>query len=166
MRGLNDTITSVALWWTLSPRFKIENGTFFALLGTFIQFLLAFLFRYVNDGKETALQGNREELSKLETRIQKITNEQETVSKSIAEIQEDVARQQVRTRELEDNIKLHRTQKEMADIQKNINETKKELSKFGDYDNLSRERSSLQKKLDDYRKDKAAYEVCGTKMYI
>lgn len=61
-------------------------------------------------------------------------------------------------REIDDNLRLIKTEKEIESIDIEIVKLKKELSKFGNYKVLSSERSSLQQQLDGLRKDKAIIE--------
>jgi len=113
---------------------------------------------YINEGKETAIEDNKQQLKSLEERFSKKVEECENKKKDILKIQENKTKQELRVREIDDNLRLIKTEKEIQSIDIEIVKLKKELSKFGDYKVLSNERSSLQQQLDGLRKDKAIIE--------
>ncbi|XP_068694801.1 DNA repair protein RAD50.L-like isoform X2 [Montipora foliosa] len=114
--------------------------------------------RYMNQGCDTALKENEARLRELASRTEKLRSEKEAVSTEIDKLKEDIAKQQIRARELEDNIQLKSIQEETQNIDKRIADVKEELKKFGEHQDLVSERQELQTQSDDLRKDIAHYE--------
>ncbi|CAH3151310.1 unnamed protein product [Porites evermanni] len=114
--------------------------------------------RYVSLGGDSALHENASRLKELEGRAQKAGEEKEAVSSEIDKLKEDIAKQQIRARELEDNMQLKSTQEEIQNIEKKINDVKRELKKFGEHQDLVTQRQDLQQQSDELRKNKAHYE--------
>lgn len=116
------------------------------------------LCRYVSQGGDTALQENEARLKELEGRAEKLRREKETISNEIDKLKDDIAKHQIRARELEDNLQLKSTQEEIQNIDKKIAVVKRELRQFGEHQDLVSERQELQQQSDEIRKDKAHYE--------
>ncbi|XP_068694797.1 DNA repair protein RAD50-like isoform X2 [Montipora foliosa] len=114
--------------------------------------------RYMNQGCDTALKENEARLRELAGRTEKLRSEKEAVSTEIDKLKEDIAKQQIRARELEDNIQLKSIQEETQNIDKRIADVKEELKKFGEHQDLVSERQELQTQSDELRKDIAHYE--------
>ncbi|KAL9988028.1 hypothetical protein ACROYT_G002425 [Oculina patagonica] len=114
--------------------------------------------RYVNQGGNTALQDNEARLKELEGRAEKLKKEKDAVSNEIDKLKNDISKQQIRARELEDNIQLKSTQEEIQNIDKKIADVKRELSKFGEHQDLVSERQELQQQSDELRKEKAHHQ--------
>eukprot|EP00112_Aurelia_sp_Birch-Aquarium-sp1_P008322 Seg1913.8 transcript_id=Seg1913.8/GoldUCD/mRNA.D3Y31 product="DNA repair protein RAD50" protein_id=Seg1913.8/GoldUCD/D3Y31 len=114
--------------------------------------------RYISDGKELALQENNEAVTEIEEQNKKFEREKERLSTDLAKIRKEVDTQKTRGRELEDNILLFKAESEIRQAEREISDLRKELSKYGDSLNMLRERTELQNRLDDLRKNKASFE--------
>ncbi|XP_022787881.1 DNA repair protein RAD50-like isoform X2 [Stylophora pistillata] len=94
--------------------------------------------RFVSDGGPMALQENEARLQEVEGRAEKLKSEKDAVSGEIDKLKNDISKQQIRARELKDNIQLKSTQVEIQNIEKKMADVYKELRKFGDHQDLVR----------------------------
>eukprot|EP00794_Sanderia_malayensis_P016217 gene16217-17850_t len=114
--------------------------------------------RYIDDGGDQALDLNSEKVGEIESRYKKLEREKEKLSAQLARLQKDLANEQMRARELEDNIQLFRAEDEIKNVEKKIAGLQKELRRHSDSGNLATQRAALQNRLDALRKDKANCE--------
>ena len=68
---------------------------------------------------------------------------------------EEINKQNILKRELDDNIKVKEKEQEIVKIEKLIDNYKKEINQYGNYQDFQKDRSELQENLDKYRKKKA-----------
>lgn len=113
---------------------------------------------FVDDGKETALSDNQKQLQSVTENCKNKYKECEKKKSDIAKIQDNKSKQELRLREIDDNIKLLKTQKEIQQIDVEISQQEKDFATFGNYDELMVKRSTLQRQLDKLRKSKAEIE--------
>ena len=113
---------------------------------------------YVDDGKETALSDNNKQLQNVIENYKGKYKEREKKKSDIAKIQDNKSKQELRLREIDDNINLLKTQKEVQQIDVEISQQEKDFANFGNYDELMVKRSTLQEQLDKLRKSKAEIE--------
>ena len=73
-------------------------------------------------------------------------------------IHEEITNQSLKQRDIDDNIKLMNTKKDIEKVDASIEELKHELLQFGSYQTLMEEKSTLQEQLDQHRKVKATTE--------
>lgn len=105
-----------------------------------------------------ALQESEARLQEVEGIAEKLKSEKDAVSGEIDKLKNDISKQQIRARELKDNIQLKSTQVEIQNIEKKMADVYEELRKFGDHQDLASERQELQQRSDDLRKEKAHHE--------
>lgn len=91
----------------------------------------------------------------LDTRKDVKFQEKREKEKRVQKISEEVMKQQMRARELDDNIKLMEKEKEIKDIERKMKEFKKSLSQYDDYTDFQQNRTNLQEKIDKSREKKA-----------
>ena len=94
----------------------------------------------------------------MEQRLSKIEAESRKASTNILQTKEDIAQQEVRARELSDNVQLLTTVQEIKTLDEKIRELRRQLSQYGDYQEMSRQKTDIQTQLDELRKNKAACE--------
>lgn len=111
--------------------------------------------RYKDEGRESALGDNEEQLKTLESRKKSRLEERREKEKRVKEIDDDVTKQQMRTRELDDNVKLMEKEKEIRDIETKMKGFKESLNQYSDYEEFQQSRTILQDKIDKYRSKKA-----------
>ena len=109
-------------------------------------------------GKETALSDNKKQLQNVTENYKDKYKEREKKKSDIAKIQDNKSKQELRLREIDDNINLLKTQKEIQQIDVEISQQEKDFAAFGNYDELMLKRSTLQQQLDKLRKSKAEIE--------
>ena len=114
--------------------------------------------RYISEGKEKAVADINEDVEQIETEYRRFEKEKDKLAADFSSAQEGIAKQQMRVRELEDNIQLFKAEKEIKETDAKISDLRKELGKYGSSSNLGNSRAELQDKLDDMRKNKASYE--------
>lgn len=114
--------------------------------------------RYVSQGGDASLEENEARLREVAERAENLKREKDVVSNEIDKLKEDIAKQQIRARELEDNIQLKSTQEEILNIETKIAALKEELKQYGEHQDLVSERQVLQQQSDALRKDIAHYE--------
>ncbi|XP_057317198.1 DNA repair protein RAD50-like [Hydractinia symbiolongicarpus] len=114
--------------------------------------------RFIDSGKDTAVDDNNEQIQTTERRLKIKRSEWERKKEEICSIQEELAKQELRKRELDDNIQLIKTNKEIQKLDDNIQKLREQLSEYGDYQNVRDEQSKYQRILNDGRKDKATLE--------
>lgn len=114
--------------------------------------------RFIDSGKDTAVDDNNEQIQTTERRLKMKRNEWERKKEEICSIQEELAKQGLRKRELDDNIQLIKTNTEIQKLNDNIQKLREQLSEYGDYQNVRDEQSKYQRILSDGRKDKATLE--------
>lgn len=114
--------------------------------------------KYINDGKQSDLQNNEEQLNNINERLNKKIEMQDKKKNEMTSIQEEINNQSLKQYEIDDNIKLMKTRKDIEKVDLSIEELKKELQQFGNYQMLIEERSSCQERLDELRKEKAVNE--------
>ncbi|XP_033743546.1 DNA repair protein RAD50-like [Pecten maximus] len=108
---------------------------------------------YIQSGKEEMLEQKREELGQIEKRLEKKEDDQEKVKSCIEKLNKDLATQQVRERELLDNLALRKKQREIEKVGKDLEELRKKLGGV-DAHNLERDRKRLIKQQEDLIKEK------------
>lgn len=70
-------------------------------------------------------------------------------------LSDEINKQNIIKRELDDNIKVKEKEQEIVKIEKLINDYKQEKDQYGDYQHFKKDRDELQQNLDKYRKKKA-----------
>ena len=113
------------------------------------------LFRYITDGKQHDLRDNEERMKNVETKLHMKRDEKDKKNSERTKIFKEITKQDVYKRELDDNLQLLVTRKDIKNIDSQVDELRKELSKFGNYQQLGNQRSDLQETLDKYRVRKA-----------
>ena len=114
--------------------------------------------RYINDGKQSDLQNNEEQLNNVNGRLRKKSEEREIKKNEMTSIQEEITNQSLKQREIDDNIKLMKTKKEVEKVDSSIDVLKIELSQYGSYHALIEQRAIMQEQFDKHNKEKAIIE--------
>lgn len=89
--------------------------------------------------------------SRKKNKVEEIHRKTELFNK----FNEEINKQNIIKRELDDNIKVKEKEQEIAKIGKLIDEYKQEINQYGDFRNFQKDRDELQQNLDKYRKKKA-----------
>merc|ERR1712150_335380 len=114
--------------------------------------------RYESEGRERLLDENDAETRDIKEKSQRVEAQKEGVAREIHSIKDEIAQQEVRQRELNDNIKLMETENQITSLDESIKQLRGQLSQFGDYQEVVRKRGDLQARVDELRKDKALFE--------
>ncbi|CAG2192451.1 RAD50 [Mytilus edulis] len=108
---------------------------------------------YINQGKAETLGEIRKKKEQVETKTEKKETEKKEANQNITKIQNDLATQQTRERELLDNLQLRKKTKEIDDVQQKIADLKEQLGDI-DVTHLDRERKRLQTQQEELMKEK------------
>ncbi|XP_048587511.1 DNA repair protein RAD50 isoform X2 [Nematostella vectensis] len=114
--------------------------------------------RYISQGGNEALRDNERKIQELEAKAESVNSDRETLSSRIDKLKNDISKQEVRARELEDNLQLKSTQEEICNVERQIGEVQKQLRQYGNHGDVTREKAGLQTQLDDLRKERAHHE--------
>nr|QIC49984.1 DNA repair protein RAD50 [Actinia equina] len=114
--------------------------------------------RYTSQGGESALQDNQERLKAVEDREKQIHRKKLGITEIIDSFKEDISKQEIKSRDIEDNLKLKNTQKDIQNMENKIQSVEGKLDQYGDPRSLNSERSRLHRQLDDLHKEKSHLE--------
>ena len=109
----------------------------------------------MDEGKDTALEENQEQMKTIETRKKTKTEEKRSKTIEYNDINEEISKQSILKREMDDNVKIMEKEREIREIEKKISDYRKELNQYGNFQDFQKDRGALQEKLDEYRKQKA-----------
>ncbi|KAK7482604.1 hypothetical protein BaRGS_00026205, partial [Batillaria attramentaria] len=117
---------------------------------------------YIQSGKQERLEKSRERQQEIAGHQRKIETELEELSANINKLRKDVATQQIRERELSDNLQLRKKQQDVKRLERQIADLEEQLGGL-DPRNLERERQKLRMKDDEYNKElnKASGRLLG-----
>ncbi|XP_064608041.1 LOW QUALITY PROTEIN: DNA repair protein RAD50-like [Liolophura sinensis] len=112
---------------------------------------------YIRESRAEALQSKKELQVENAKRVENLTSEQQDIRSNLDKLRTELANQQVREREFQDNLQLREKQKEMERLQGEID---KLMQKIGGFDpkGLNRERQKLEEKKDELRNRKNQVE--------
>ncbi|XP_063414540.1 DNA repair protein RAD50-like [Mytilus trossulus] len=108
---------------------------------------------YINQGKAETLGEIRKKKEQVELKTEKKETEKKEANQNITKIQNDLATQQTRERELLDNLQLRKKSKEIEDVKQKIADLKEQLGDI-DVTHLDRERKRLQTQQEELMKEK------------
>lgn len=111
--------------------------------------------RFIDEGRDTLLSDNLEQMRTLETRRKSKWDEKRSKEKEYNRINEEINKQTILKRELDDNVKLMEKEKEIERIERKIKTLRNQLHGYGNFQNFQRDRASLQERLEAHRKRKA-----------
>ncbi|XP_047134467.1 DNA repair protein RAD50 isoform X1 [Hydra vulgaris] len=114
---------------------------------------------YIKEGKENAVMVNQTRSKSVELELKRTEENRKKRSEEIAKITDEISKQEIRAREIEDNIKWIKNMNEIDLIEKQILKLKADLSKYGDYKRFVQEKEDLQTQLDKCRLKKAEIEA-------
>lgn len=114
--------------------------------------------KYLTDNRESVLEKIIESLSTMDEKLNTVTKERKRLSSEIDDFKDELSSQQVRARELEDNLKLFEIEKKISQLDKDISRVEIEQEQLGNVNELRREQNTLQRKLETYHQQKATGE--------
>ncbi|XP_076445993.1 DNA repair protein RAD50-like [Babylonia areolata] len=107
---------------------------------------------YTQSGKQAQLEKRRGRKQELEAEQEAVKGEQEEVTVSVNRMRKSLATQQLRERELTDNLQLRQQQENVRQLEEQMEELEKQLGGL-DPHNLERERQKLLQKDDELNKE-------------
>eukprot|EP00111_Clytia_hemisphaerica_P021776 TCONS_00064034-protein len=126
--------------------------------GDRIREMVGSIQRYLDEGRDTALEDNQEQMRTVETRKKTKTDEKRAKTADYNDINEEISKQSILKREMDDNVKIMEKEREINDIEKKITDYRKELNQYGNFQDFQKDRGTLQEKLDEFRKRKAGLQ--------
>lgn len=104
------------------------------------------------------MDDKNEKIKTIEQQLKQKKNELGEKTNEIDSIQEELSQKELRKRELDDNIQLIETNKEIQKLDDSIKELENQLSEYGVHQNGVDEYSKCQQILNEYHKDSANLE--------
>ena len=94
-------------------------------------------------------------MQSIESRKKNKVEERQRKSDQFNKLSDEINKQNILKRELDDNIKIKEKEQEIIKIEKLIDDYKQEINQYGDFQHFQKDRIELQQNLDKYRKKKA-----------
>ncbi|XP_071786283.1 DNA repair protein RAD50-like [Asterias amurensis] len=108
---------------------------------------------YEASGKEEKLIKVRSDITSIEDNMAELTRNQKDLTTTINQLNEDIANQQVRERELSDNTQLRKKVAEISKVEEELNKLKEQLGGI-DQENMKGEKRQLQTRYTNLTKEK------------
>ncbi|XP_064637547.1 DNA repair protein RAD50-like isoform X2 [Lineus longissimus] len=109
--------------------------------------------KYMNEGRDTALAQCQEQMKELDAMMDDMRREQSRYSDNLNQLKEELVNQQVKERELSDNLEMREKEEEIKEVNKRIDHLGKKIGDF-DVSNLERQRRQLMEEQDDLNAEK------------
>ncbi|XP_071087725.1 DNA repair protein RAD50-like [Haliotis cracherodii] len=109
--------------------------------------------QYNQSMKADRLEKSRERMSDIADKETGVNKEREEITENVNKLSKDLATQQIRERELMDNLQLRQKQKEVGRQEREIGVLQDQMGDF-DTANLERERRKLLQKADEMQKER------------
>ncbi|XP_066501906.1 DNA repair protein RAD50 [Hoplias malabaricus] len=110
--------------------------------------------RYVEEGKDEYKEQKETELQETNSKLLEAEKKQEKINKDIANIQKDIDTQKVQERCLQDNLTLRKRVEELKEVSKKREVLLKEMGNMNVME-LRKERRELERKVEDLKKNRS-----------